>query len=60
MNKLWLWPVLQFWTFTPCGWLLAVAWNICELFHIRMLFGPWVFGVIIGRKGTKVSRESHD
>ncbi len=53
MKELWLWPIGQFWTFSPLGWVLAVIWNISELSNIRMPFAPWAFGVIIGRKGKK-------
>ncbi|MEX2986861.1 hypothetical protein [Serratia fonticola] len=57
--KMWLWPIAKFWTFTPQGWLLAIAWNVCELLKIRMPYAEKAFGVIIGRKGKKVVRDGN-
>lgn len=52
--KKWIWPISRFWTFTPCGWALAVVWNVCEFMKIRMPHAEKAFGVIIGRKGKRV------
>ena len=49
-----IWPLSKFWTYTPQGWALAVVWNVCELYRLPVPCAPWVFGVIVGRKGTKI------
>jgi hypothetical protein len=51
-----LWPIYKFWTFSPLGFLLAIAWNLCELFHISLPMAGEVFGIITGRKGKKISQ----
>lgn len=53
-----LWPLHRFWTFTPWGWTAAVLWNVLERTNAwRYLpdgLPPWMFGVIIGAKGTRI------
>lgn len=47
-----LWPLQRFWTYTPHGWLLAVVWNLGELFHVSLgNWAPHMFGIIIDAKG---------
>jgi len=50
----WMWPLLCFWTFSPLGWLLGLAWNACELIGVGMPAAGWAFGVITGMKGRCV------
>jgi hypothetical protein len=52
--KMFLWPLTDFWTFTPWGYALAIVWNVCELAGVVVPHAPWVFGVIIGCAGKKV------
>ena len=53
---MWIWPVWKFWTFTPWGWLAAIAWNVGEIFHIAAFrpFTPRWFELIMDRKGKLV------
>jgi hypothetical protein len=54
---MWLWPVWKFWTFSPRGWVLAIVWNMAELFKIQLgNAAPYFFDVIVQTKG-KASEE---
>lgn len=50
------WPILSFWKFSPWAFVLACAWNGFELIGKPMPFAPYVFGVICGHKGKKVTK----
>ena len=50
---MWLWPVLKFWRYSPQGLLLAVIWNFCELFKLKMPMTEKAFSIICGCKGEK-------
>lgn len=51
---MWLWPLLKFYRYSPHGFVLAVAWNICELLKIKMPFSGLAFGIICGCKSNKL------
>jgi hypothetical protein len=51
-----LWPLHRFWTFSPLGWTLAVAWNISEIIHAPLPRAGEAFGIIIGCKGKRISK----
>lgn len=52
---MWIWPLIKFWKYSPLGFVCAIFWNCCEILHITCPFAPWLFGMIIGRKGTKIT-----
>lgn len=51
---MWIWPLRRFWTYTPQGWVLAIAWNVSEYLGVSMPFAPQVFSVITGCKGKRI------
>lgn len=56
---MWLWSIHEFWRFTPWGWLVAIIWNLFEMFRVPQEgllvdFAPWAFRVITGEKGKAV------
>lgn len=50
-----IFPLWKFWTYTPWGFLAAIVWNCTEIFGVRCPFAPFMFGLIMGRPGRKVS-----
>jgi hypothetical protein len=48
-----IFPLLRFWTYTPWGWLAALLWNCCEILELPCPAAPFVFGLIMGRKGRR-------
>lgn len=50
-SKRFMWPILQFWKFTPWALVLACIWNLFELARKPMPFAQYAFSIIIGHKG---------
>lgn len=48
-----IFPLWRFWTYSPLGYVAAIVWNTSELLRVPCPFAPFVFGLIMGRKGKR-------
>ena len=53
-----IFPLWKFWTYSPLGFFAAILWNASEILHLPCPFAPTIFGLIMGRKGNRVDKES--
>ncbi len=50
-----IFPLAKFWTYSPHGFVAAIAWNASEMIGIPCPFAPTLFGWIMDASKRRVS-----